>query len=148
MQPLAVRCFDPVIRAPPDDKVQRLTQQKTEPSLADKFTVSQQATPIDRQIGPRVFQQLFPLSRRGMARLTQRFGLKRYRYAFMHQAYAQQILMRLSTFPMRPIQHQKKRLTRTDQTVENQLGKHLRRKIAAKKTLQAALVAIDLCGAA
>ena len=78
-----------------------------------------------------------------MARLTQRFGLNRYRYAFMHQAYAQQILMRLSTFPMRPIQGQKKRLTRTDQTVENQLGKHLQRQVAAEETLQTTVVTVD-----
>ena len=64
----------------------------------------------------------------------------------MSQAYTQQILMGLPVFPMRPIQRQEQRFARLDQAMHDQLGKRLRRQVAAEKTLQAAVVAVDLGG--
>ena len=62
----------------------------------------------------------------------------------MSQAYTQQILMGLPVLSMRPIQRQKHPFARSDDALEDQLSKDVRREIAAEKALQATVVTVDL----
>ena len=62
----------------------------------------------------------------------------------MQQAQTQQILMGLPVFPMRPIQRQKHPFARSDDALDDQLSKDVRRQIAAEKTLQTTVVTVDL----